>query len=656
MLSPMSILALLRRVADDPVRFVLVPLLVFTILWKGGKSLESTWLLVLGAWILIVIQWRTRGERASCPPASLVLCSAAFAVWTVAAYIFSQTATYGLDEVLRDAALSVVLLWTAAVSTDRERRAALGGMLLHVIVTITFIASVIGLAVYVLQPVDRFVGTFFDFRFHTDYWPNAWADLTLLAWPLAALHAARGADPRQRRIRLAVLGVIFGTLLVSLSRGAFVAALGQIILAGFIVMRRRGARSLRAVWGPALLTAAVAAAFFINANALRSAFYDVQDAGERITFSSADGATSIAERRQFWKQAWTLALEHPLTGWGPYSFRFVQPRLQEGILATSDHAHNVLLKLAMERGIPAALLFLGLLALVLLPPLRALLRDAPGSGDSLSFAALVACAGVLAHSLIDYNLQFVGVALPLWLLFGVLAGGGLRQRQGIRALPWFAPVIATAMLALAVVETPFLILSSLGRHAEDRGDDGAAMQWYALARWERFSRDLHLSRAQLFLRQDRLDEAAAAIADALRRNPEDYRAWKISAVIERRRGDLAAAQVAQERALVLGGATNDISVLSGFVRIALQRGEREFLEQRRGEFLRIARTFAEAIDRNVHFVALGPNAEAFADAVDALGQAYPEDEAQLQVLAARVDRKKREERMRYEARPPGWIW
>ncbi|TSC78627.1 MAG: hypothetical protein G01um101425_1029 [Candidatus Peregrinibacteria bacterium Gr01-1014_25] len=656
MLYLMILPVLLRRIVDEPIRFILVPLLVFSILWKGGKGLETTWLMVLGVCALAVVQWRDRGEQAARPPALLVLCAAAFVAWTVLAYLFSRTATYGLDEVLRDAALAAALLWSAGISTDRERRAALGGVLIRVIVAATFAASVIGLAVYVLQPVDRFVGTFFDFRFHTDYWPNAWADLVLLAWPLAALHAARAIDARQRRIRLVILGVILGALLVSLSRGAFVAALGQIALAGCIVVRRRGLRSLRTALVPTLLTATVAAAFFINANALRSVLYSVQDVGDRITFTSADGATSIAERQQFWRQAWTLALKHPVTGWGPYSFRFVQPRLQEGILATSDHPHNVILKLAMERGMPAALLFLVLLVLALFPPLRALLHDVPGSGDSLSFAALIACAGVLAHSLIDYNLQFVGVAFPLWLLLGVLAAGGGMSRLHFPALRRCAPVIATAALIIACVEAPFLILSSLGRHAEARGDDRAAMQWYALARRERFSRDLHVSRAQLYLRQGRLGEAASAIADALERNPEDYRAWKISAIIERRRGALEDAQAAQERALALGGATNDISVLAGFVRITLERGERDVLAQRRAEFLGIARTFAEAIDRNAHFIALGPNAEAFADVVDALGQAYPEDEAQLQVLAARVDRKKREERMRYEARPPGWLW
>jgi O-antigen ligase len=52
-----------------------------------------------------------------------------------------------------------------------------------------------------------------------------------------------------------------------------------------------------------------------------------------------------------------MSWERPMIGFGPGTFRFVQPQLQHEVLATSDHPHNVFLKLAMERGWPAATFF-----------------------------------------------------------------------------------------------------------------------------------------------------------------------------------------------------------------------------------------------------------------------------------------------------------
>jgi hypothetical protein len=166
---------------------------------------------------------------------------------------------------------------------------------------------------------------------------------------------------------------------------------------------------------------------FFTVNTLRSQFYPVQSVTEKITFTADEGGSSVSERRDFWNQAWLLSRERPLFGWGPYSFRFVQPRLQTEVLATSDHPHNVFLKLAMERGLPAAILFAIVIICIVFHAVKSVQFSLPavalaeaGSLSIQTVSVLIAVLGVLAHNLIDFNLQFVGIALPFWLLLSML--------------------------------------------------------------------------------------------------------------------------------------------------------------------------------------------------------------------------------------------
>ena len=653
-----------RRVSFDPLRllqridpqWILLPLLAFAVLWRGGKGLEMTWLLTGATWMVVCEGWLRRGR--SVTPLLPWLAAIALLVWTVLAYSFSSTRNYGLDEVLRDGSCILLFLWMIRLSAaPGPPRDALLGRIVGVVTAAAFCAALIGIAVYMLQPVDRFVGTFFDHRFHTDYWPNAWADFLLLAWPLAAVRVAAATTGAAKRFHAVVLGLLVGTLLLSFSRGALIAAAGQCVLAAMLL----GRRAHRHLGTPLFVTAVVAIAAFFAINLLRSPLHPVQDAAARATFTAADGTTSVDEREQFWRQSLALAQQKPLFGWGPYSFRFVQPLLQEGVLATSDHPHNVVLKLGMERGLPAAIAFTALIGTALVVGAWNVLRPRVSStpaGRGVLLAFVLAAAGVTAHSLIDYNLQFVAIAAPLWLLLGGIVGLTLPSYVCVDARPWMRTVevlVASLLLAVALLETPPMLLSSLGRHSEARGDTSAALQWYDAAAGQRLSRDLHLSRAQLLYRENRFAEADAALTDSFVLNAQDGRAWTFRAQIAMAQGDVPRAIDAYTQAYARAK-YNDLRVLLGLIRAKQAGGESAELLGRKEEFMAVIRAFARAIDQNAHFIALGPNIEAFRSVTDTLTAVYPDQEAELAVLSARVDRKGQEERARLESRAPGWLW
>jgi O-antigen ligase len=647
-------------------------LLIFSVLWRGGKSLETTWIALGVVSILTVLyqcKTRNRKEAAAVPP--VLWCTMVLLILlTAVSYLTSVSQNYGLDEVLRTGAMGLLFFWVIRFCRCEGEESAQSFIwqLIRIIGTVTLLACGIGLLVYVFQPVDRFVGTFFDHRFHTDYWPNAWADFLLLTWPIVYYWSFRTWSFRMMDTltvvevvcRCIAVGIVVGCMLLSYSRGGLMAFSGQLglwFLLYYLSAREEFPR--KKVASLAVIIAVVATSVFFGANALRKDVYEVQSVTDKVTLSSAEGASSVTERVQFWSQAVRLAAEKPLTGWGPYSFRFMQPRMQTSVLATSDHPHNIFLKYAAERGIISALLLLFIVGFVLLRACKQELADGRENAhhSSLGIVLIVSLSGLLAHNLIDYNLQFVGIALLFWLLLGVLAyrtfEGEPKCKCSLQRLVECSLVIV--LLLTAVIEGGYLVISSIGRHAEARGEIETALKWYEKAEGEWFSRDLHLSRAKLLLEGGASEKSREAVQDYFVQNSEDARAWKRLGDIERQEGDFSAAIEAYEKAYTLGR-FNDISIVQGIIEVLLLTEKYTVITERRQEFESLLQRFGNAIVLNTHFIALSPNVESFITLSERFAKLYPDEAPLYVVLAAKADHNSELERERLAARPPGFLW
>ncbi len=645
-------------------------LLAFAVLWKGGKGLEATWLFALLAFALGFLTWRMRfTDRQACAervPGLLWTGVLLFVLWTAVSWFGSQTRNYGLDEVLRTAAAAFLFLWII-------RMRALGRLTVlpdHVprgMSVLAMGAGLIGIAVYALQPVNRFTGTFFDARFHTDYWPNAWAQFLLLAWPLLLWTLWTDRErPRLRVLWPVGLALLLSALFLSYSRGALIAFAGQIVLLGAFLLwqwfRHRAdsapaPRSLQKAGMTVVAVLALAGLLCTSVNALRSVRFDVQSVAEKATFTAAEGRSSVSERSQFWSQARALGQARPLLGWGPYSFRFVQTPLMTDVLATSDHPHNIFLKIAMERGVPALLLLLFLCGFIAVAGVRRVLQG----GDARAALLLVALAGFLAHNLIDYNVQFVGILLPAVLLAALLVDrdASLPATPLPRAIRLRVPLIEQTMLlaltALLLWEGGHLALSSAGRHAEARGDAAAALHWYARSRRSLFPRDLELSRARLLTDRRSYGQAAAALEAYARTNAEDARLWKLRGEWELRRGRYAEAAAAFGEAFRRGAFT-DASITRLYIEALRRNGQGDRLEELRYVFTEVFRQFGDAILHNAHFIALSQNPEELLALSGLLEDSYPESSVDFHAIARSAFDHALEERSRYAARPPGILW
>ena len=637
---------------------LLSALLAVTVLWKGGKTLESTWVLTGTVWcVLLLMLFLDAKQRTRRVHTSVVLLSAAFLSWSLLSLYFSQTPNYGLDELLRDASCIALFLPLSTLLQEEKLRAYVQRRLLHAVAAVTLAAVAVGIAVYALQPVSRFVGTFYDFRFDTDYWPNAWAQYLLLAWPLFLLWA----QPWKKQLwwaRMLVCGVVLGALLLSYSRGATVAFAGQAVLLPatllFIHRNTLKGRDLGNAVIVCVSALAVALLTFSAANVLRSRFHSVESVTAKVTFTADEGTSSIDERSQFWSQARQLASERPLWGWGPYAFRFVQPRLQQGVLATSDHPHNMWLKLAMERGIVAAVLLGALLLCVFVFALRSLVRGT--ASPALPFT-LTSAAGVLAHNLIDFNLQFVGIVFPLWVVLALVASERRPPARGARFILVLLFSFAVSSLALTVTarEAPLLFHSSIGRRAEVSKDYTAALAAYELAEGQWLPRDLQLSKVSVFIALHRLSEAKREL-DAYRLlNPVDPRAFTVAGFLHLSAKKPQEALGEFSQAFIRNG-YNDASILRGLL-LTLDALGRPVLDREwEDAIVRRLEEFTDAVAFNTHFIALSRNVEELEQAMNIAAAVYPHRKTELRALLARLQREAAEERSRLSAKQGGLLW
>ncbi|MDD4287268.1 MAG: O-antigen ligase family protein [Candidatus Peribacteraceae bacterium] len=658
--------ARLRRVPWERCSQVsLLMLLAFVILWRGGRTLETTLLLGLVACAVVLFRGRRSGD-ADRPIAPVVWwLTMVFVLWTAVSYVLTSTMNYGFDEVAQTVSLALLFFWMIR----RPQNAKVRMSILRVLVVTVLLACLIGVLIYASGPLNRFVGTFLDMRAPwKNAWPNAWAELLLLAWPVALLLSRPEHEQGGRALetfwkilkRTTPAGVMVGCLLLTFSRAAFLVFLGQGLI--LILWAAKRHVSWKRALAVAVGTLIIGLMIFGLSNHLRSRTHAVQSLSERTLFLTPEGVDSITERRAFWKQAVILSLERPFFGWGPGSFRFAQTSLMDDVFATSDHPHNVYLKAAAERGWPAALLLLSLTFAVLLPFLKGLLPACrcPLKGCPLrcvfshiprrelttgQFLLLTSLLGVLVHNLVDFNLHFIAVSLPTVLIAGMLmdARSGKENKKFVHTSEF---VFAIILLAAVLHEGAFAVTSTLARRVDAQGKVARALTWYQWSEGEWYSRDLPLNLTRLQLRSGSPEVAL----DTIRRytegiNPIDARGWILQAEIAGTLKDTALAKRSYEQAYALGRYT-DLRILHGLLPL-LSLESTTVLEDRKGEFTEVMQHFYNAILRNSHYVAITANVEEFMSVAEIMATIYPLEAPRYQVMAASVDRQAKTERLRH---------
>ncbi|MEH1832324.1 MAG: O-antigen ligase family protein [Nostoc sp.] len=133
-------------------------------------------------------------------------------------------------------------------------------------------------------------------------------------------------------------------------------------------------------------------------------------------------------RETQWEFAWSLAQEHPWTGWGLRSFSTLYKAQMHIPLG---HPHNLFLMLSAETGFPSTFLFCGLLAWILITGVQLLRKSKYINRQDrlIFFSYLLAFVAWVLFNTVDVTLFDFRLNALSWLILAAICGVVYRYDQ-----------------------------------------------------------------------------------------------------------------------------------------------------------------------------------------------------------------------------------
>jgi O-antigen ligase len=238
-----------------------------------------------------------------------------------------------------------------------------------------------------------------------------------------------------RKLAAAAAAVMAVTIFLSGSRGGMAAFTVQIAVLAAVLVRRRKKRATALAFGIFLAAVAISAGWIGGAH-LSSRLASIQSE----TQSELSQGTRLAIVRDGLK----MFRDRPLLGWGLGTFPDVYPRYRSFYTNFFvNQAHDDFLQLLVETGALGFAVMLWFLTVTISRGARKLGNWPADPNGSLSLVGVLACTGILAHSLVDFNLQIPANAAWFYVLciltameprFALLpfrkrSGQGARERR-----------------------------------------------------------------------------------------------------------------------------------------------------------------------------------------------------------------------------------
>lgn len=391
---------------------------------KFDNPTKATFVYIFGGVLvfLVITGWkRMRKMEMTKKMTKQVVIISALAVLAWAAWITSPVSNFGLSEVaVFIGGMGVCLM--AQMWNEKEKKYGI-----YFLLTIGFISVMLGCFQYLVRTESRIAGPFFELISKAHYFPNAFALFLLMIWPLAL-------TLEKKWIRVVLLAGFFTGISLTFSRAAWITAAIQIICLGVykICVKKKNDEQNKKInvqmWLTTVFTILLTIVFVLGMQGARSVLRPTQtnSFAQKAVFAGTEKETSVFERAQFMTGTIKLIQNHPWLGSGPFSFRYIYPAIQTDFLAVSDHPHNWYLKIALEEGLPAAILFMTLLLWIIVPAIRSIVKNSTKQNfttqNIFTLPILLAILGALLHSAVDYNMNFFATQLLFWLLLGWLAG------------------------------------------------------------------------------------------------------------------------------------------------------------------------------------------------------------------------------------------
>jgi len=243
---------------------------------------------------------------------------------------------------------------------------------------------------------------------------NHYAGLMEMLVPVPLVFAfSRYAHGRERWAAASAAAFMGATIFLSGSRGGMIAFALQIAVFLWFLFRERAAGR-----------AAFLMAAFLVISLASIAWIGGSEVTARLSTISASKHSDLTNDTRFQIDRDTLHMfaQRPILGWGLGTFETVYPQFRSfytNLLV--DKAHNDYLQLLAETG----LIGFGIMIWFLVSAFRRAvpkIRNWPSDvNGALALAAVIGIAGILVHSLVDFNLEIPANALLFYVLCAVAA-------------------------------------------------------------------------------------------------------------------------------------------------------------------------------------------------------------------------------------------
>ena len=235
---------------------------------------------------------------------------------------------------------------------------------------------------------------------------NHFAGLMELVIPVALVPLVLGKVRRERWYVVGIFALVpICALFLSASRGGIVSfgvELGALIL--LMILRHTGGRNVLA--GGIVLLLALLLVSWLGVRQVLERFSSLQSL-----------EVTTGKRASMRSDTWRIFLDHPWTGTGLGTLQTVYPPYESLYDAKIvNHAHNDYLEALAETGVLGGLCCAWFLAVLFFNSLQQILQTDKAFPAALHLTGLVACTGLLVHSLVDFNLHIPSNAIAFFLM------------------------------------------------------------------------------------------------------------------------------------------------------------------------------------------------------------------------------------------------
>lgn len=230
---------------------------------------------------------------------------------------------------------------------------------------------------------------------------NHFAGFAEMIIPFALVPLVLGKVRRERVFLVALFAVVpMVALFLSASRGGIISFAVQMVILLLLLLVRR-VHSTHVIAGAVVILAAVLVVSWIGVNQVLARFAGIQNI-----------EVTAGKRTAMQRDTFRIFLDHPVIGTGLGTLEMIYPpydSFYDGRIV--NHSHNDYLEALAETGILGGICCLWFLGVLFLNALRGLVNLGTSFASSLNFSGLVACCGILVHSLVDFNLHIPANAL-----------------------------------------------------------------------------------------------------------------------------------------------------------------------------------------------------------------------------------------------------